>query len=191
MAPPPSVPTSTLKNYFPPDGAGGYRRVIRAGKDGYAEAALEKDGKEVAVLSISDAERMAYVKAKFESATEKLEGSPLLTVGSDLSTILVKDRFRDQGAQQDARCQRAQGDPRHVRPEGARLLIARVSGSDSGFGAPFEEEALRVGYRRHLTLTGADPDSGRAGDCRVRRETGPPPPTRTLSSTRPLDGVTS
>lgn len=87
-------PTSTLKNYFPQDGAGGYTRVIRAGKDGYAEATLEKDGKEVAVLSISDAERMAYVKAKFESATDKVDGAPLLTVGKDLSMVLVKERFQ-------------------------------------------------------------------------------------------------
>ena len=91
---PATGPTSNLKSYFPQDGAGGYKRVIRAGKDGYAEATLEKDGTEVAVLSISDAERMAYVKAKFESATDKLEGYPLLTVGKDLSTILVKDRFQ-------------------------------------------------------------------------------------------------
>jgi hypothetical protein len=90
-----SAPHAALKNFFPPDGAGGYRRVIQStARDGYAEAALEKDGKEVAVLSISDAERMAYTRAKFESATEKLDGYPLLTSGKDLSTILVKDRFQ-------------------------------------------------------------------------------------------------
>jgi hypothetical protein len=87
--------TAMLKDYFPQDGAGGYKRVIHSTtRDGYVEAALEKDGKEVAILSISDAERMAYVKAKFESATEKLQGYPLLTSGKDLSTILVKDRFQ-------------------------------------------------------------------------------------------------
>jgi hypothetical protein len=86
---------TALKDYFPQDGAGGYKRVIHSTtRDGYVEAALEKDGKEVAILSISDAERMAYVKAKFESATEKLQGYPLLTSGKDLSTILVKDRFQ-------------------------------------------------------------------------------------------------
>lgn len=90
-----SAPLAALKNYFPADGAGGYKRVIQStARDGYAEAALEKDGKEVAVLSISDAERMAYVKAKFESATDKLDGYPLLTSGKDLSTILVNGRFQ-------------------------------------------------------------------------------------------------
>lgn len=88
------TPTGPLKNFFPQDGAGGYRRVLRAGREGYAEAALEKDGKEVATLSIADAERMAYAKVKFENAAEKLDGYPLLTVGKDLSTILVKDRFQ-------------------------------------------------------------------------------------------------
>jgi hypothetical protein len=88
------APTGPLKNYFPQDGTGGYKRVHRAAREGYAEAGLEKDGKEVATLSISDAERMTYVKAKFENSTEKLEGFPLMTVGKDLSTILVKDRFQ-------------------------------------------------------------------------------------------------
>ena len=87
------VPTAPLKDYFPLDAAGGFKRVIRANRVGYAEASLEKDGKEVAVLSISDAERLAYVKARFENATDKVDGFPLLTSGKDLSTILVRDRF--------------------------------------------------------------------------------------------------
>lgn len=87
------VPTAPLKDYFPQDGAGGYRRVVRANRVGYAEASLEKDGKEVAILSIADAERLAYAKARFERATEKVDGFPLLTSGKDLSTVLVRDRF--------------------------------------------------------------------------------------------------
>ena len=87
------VPTAPLKEYFPLDGAGGYKRVIRANRVGYVEASLEKDGKEIAILSISDAERLAYVKARFENATEKVDGFPLLSSGQDLSTILVRDRF--------------------------------------------------------------------------------------------------
>ncbi len=103
LTPPPSpdgggvasgVPTAPLKDYFPQDGAGGYKRVLRANRVGYAEAALEKDGKEIAVLSIADAERLAYLKTKFENATERVEGFPLITQGKDLSTILVRDRFQ-------------------------------------------------------------------------------------------------
>lgn len=84
----------TLNKFFPKDGEGGYKRVFTADKEGYAEAKLQKDGKEVAVVSISDAERLAYAKAKFEGATEKLEGFPLMTVGKNQSTVLVKNRFQ-------------------------------------------------------------------------------------------------
>lgn len=87
-------PAGTLNKFFPKDGEGGYKRVFTADKEGYAEAKLQKDGKEVAVVSISDAERLAYAKAKFESATDKLEGFPLMTVGKNQSTVLVKNRFQ-------------------------------------------------------------------------------------------------
>jgi hypothetical protein len=87
------IPTAPLKDYFPQDGAGGFKRVIRANRAGHAEASLEKDGKEVAVLSITDAERLAYARAKFDNATEKLQGFPLLVTGKELSTVLVRDRF--------------------------------------------------------------------------------------------------
>jgi hypothetical protein len=90
----PLSPAGTLNKFFPKDGEGGYKRVFAADKEGYAEAKLQKDGKEVAVLSISDAERLASAKAKFEGATEKLEGFPLMTVGKNQSTVLVKNRYQ-------------------------------------------------------------------------------------------------
>jgi len=90
----PLSPAGTLNKFFPKDGEGGYKRIFAADKEGYAEAKLQKDGKEVAVLSISDAERLAYAKAKFDGATEKLEGYPLMTVGKNQSTVLVKNRYQ-------------------------------------------------------------------------------------------------
>src|SRR6478672_5333753 len=68
----PPIPAGTLNKYFPKDGDGGYKRVFAADKEGYAEAKLQKDGKEVAIVSIADAERLVYAKAKFASATDKL-----------------------------------------------------------------------------------------------------------------------
>lgn len=103
----PLSPAGTLNKFFPKDGEGGYKRVFAADKEGYAEAKLQKDGKEVAVLSISDAERLAYAKAKFDGATEKLEGFPLMTVGKNQSTVLVKGRYQvkvtSQTLEHDAR----------------------------------------------------------------------------------------
>lgn len=89
----PALPTGSFNKFFPKDGDGGYARVFSADKEGYAEAKLQKDGKEVAQLSISDAERTG-AKGKFEGATEKLEGFPMMTVGKNQTTVLVKDRFQ-------------------------------------------------------------------------------------------------
>jgi hypothetical protein len=103
----PLSPAGTLNKFFPKDGEGGYKRIFAADKEGYAEAKLQKDGKEVAVLSISDAERLPAAKSKFDGATEKLEGFPLMTVGKNQSTVLVKNRFQvkvsSQTLEHDAR----------------------------------------------------------------------------------------
>lgn len=90
----PKLPTGALNRFFPKDGEGGYARVFTADKEGYAEAKLQKDGKDVATLSISDADQTPDAKSKFEKSTEKVAGFPAMTVGKNQTTILVKDRFQ-------------------------------------------------------------------------------------------------
>lgn len=90
----PALPTGSFNKFFPKDGDGGYKRIFSADKEGYAEAKLQKDGKEVAQLSVADTERLATAKGKFESATEKLEGYPVMKVGNNQTSVLVKDRFQ-------------------------------------------------------------------------------------------------
>jgi hypothetical protein len=90
----PKLPTGTLNKYFPKDGEGGYSRVFTADKEGYAEAKLQKDGKDVATISIADADQNPDAKSKFASATEKLSGFPVMTVGKNQTSVLVKDRFQ-------------------------------------------------------------------------------------------------
>lgn len=91
----PAIQAGVLPKYFPKDeNLPGYKRVHSADKEGYAEAKLQKDGKEIAILSIADAEKLAYAKAKFDTATDKLDGYPLMTVGNNQTTILVKGRFQ-------------------------------------------------------------------------------------------------
>jgi hypothetical protein len=89
-----TIPAGTFNKFFPKDGEGGFKRVFAADKEGFAEAKLQKDGTEVAVLSISDAEKLVYAKAKFESATDKLDGYPLMTVGNNQTTVLVNGRYQ-------------------------------------------------------------------------------------------------
>src|SRR5882757_7528771 len=47
-------PGGSFNRAFPADGVGGYQRVFTQEKDGFAEAKLQKEGKDVAVLAISD-----------------------------------------------------------------------------------------------------------------------------------------
>ncbi len=86
---------STLNARFPADGTDGYKRVFTQEKDGFAEAKLQKDGKDVATLSISDTNGTPDARAKFDAASEKLEGKyPLVTVGKNQSSVLVGGRWQ-------------------------------------------------------------------------------------------------
>lgn len=89
-----SKPGSAFNKFFPADGVDGHSRVYSAEKPGFAEAKLKKDGKDVAVLSISDTANEADAKGKFASAADKLSGYPLVTVGKNQSAVLVKDRYQ-------------------------------------------------------------------------------------------------
>ena len=87
------VPVGGFKKFFPKE-EGGYTRVMTSEKEGFAEANLLKDGKDVAILTIVDANKLAYAKAKFEGSTEKLGDLPVLKIGGNQSSVLVKDRFQ-------------------------------------------------------------------------------------------------
>ncbi len=65
-------------------------------KEGFAEAALEFEGDEVATMSISDTANNPSARDKFAESTLDLGGYPLAAVGSLGSAILVADRFQVQ-----------------------------------------------------------------------------------------------
>jgi len=87
-------PGSAFNAAFPADGVDGYTRVFTQEKEGFAEAKFQKDGQAPATLAISDAGADETVKAKFATATDKLDGHPLVTVGKNQSAILVADRYQ-------------------------------------------------------------------------------------------------
>jgi hypothetical protein len=89
-----SKPGSAFNKFFPADGTDGMSRVYTAEKAGYAEAKMKKDGKDVATLSVSDTHNDAEAKTKFASASDKVKGYPLVTVGKNQSAVLVKDRYQ-------------------------------------------------------------------------------------------------
>lgn len=90
----PKMEGKKLNAFFPADGTDGYSRTFTQEKDGFVEAKLKKDGQEAATLSISDASGDEAVKSKFASASDKVSGQPLVTVGKNQSAVLVHDKYQ-------------------------------------------------------------------------------------------------
>lgn len=76
-------------NKFFPAAEDGYERVYTQEKKGFAEAKLKKNGKEVAVLSISDTSSTPGAAAKFSNSTQTIAGYPAVKVGNTQTAILV------------------------------------------------------------------------------------------------------
>ncbi|MBG1268297.1 hypothetical protein [Nostoc sp. WHI] len=72
-----------------PSASGGYQRVYTQEKKGFAEAKLKKDGKDVAMLSISDTTSTPDAAAKFSKSTKKIGGYPAVEQGKTQTAILV------------------------------------------------------------------------------------------------------
>ncbi|MBD1846799.1 hypothetical protein H6F89_26005 [Cyanobacteria bacterium FACHB-63] len=79
---------SQFNKYFPKPGTG-YERVYTQEKKGFAEAKLKKDGKDVAMLSISDTSSLPAAAAKYQNSTEKINGFPAMTMGNTQTGVLV------------------------------------------------------------------------------------------------------
>lgn len=83
---------ASLNAFFPKEG-GGLTRTFTQEKTGFVEAALKVDGQDVKV-SISDVRNNPKAASKFGSATTKVAGHPLVTVGSKQSALLVAGRWQ-------------------------------------------------------------------------------------------------
>jgi hypothetical protein len=82
-----------FNRYFPSDGDG-YERVYSQEKQGFAQAKLKKDGKEVAILAISDILNNPSTVDKFKSSSSQIKGYPTVNQGSTSTAILVGDRYQ-------------------------------------------------------------------------------------------------
>jgi hypothetical protein len=88
-----AVAGSKLNKYFP-SGGGGFNRVFAQEKSGFAEAKLNKGGKNVAMLSINDIAGNPSAGAKFQNSTKKIGGYPAVTQGSNITAVLVANRYQ-------------------------------------------------------------------------------------------------
>lgn len=88
-----AVAGGKLNKYFPASGSG-FDRVFAQEKSGFAEAKLNKGGKNVAVLSINDLAANPSAGDKFKSSTKKISGYPAVSQGANITAVLVANRYQ-------------------------------------------------------------------------------------------------
>ncbi len=81
-------------NKFFPKASNGYSSVYTQEKKGFAEAKLKKDGKDVAMLSISDTKSLPSAAAKFQQSTQTISGYPAINIGTTQTAVLVNNRYQ-------------------------------------------------------------------------------------------------
>ncbi|MEG3438047.1 hypothetical protein V0288_13045 [Pannus brasiliensis CCIBt3594] len=88
-----SASGGSFNRFFPPSG-GGYDRVYTQEKKGFAEAKLKKDGKDLAMLAISDIRNNPTAATKFQNSSKKIQGFPAIEQGATATAVLVDDRYQ-------------------------------------------------------------------------------------------------
>ena len=89
-------------NQFFPKTDGEFKLVYSQEKKGFAQAKLKREGKDVAVLSISDTISTPDTKTKFQQSTESIKGYPAAAQGTKGTALLVADRFQVKVLSRDA-----------------------------------------------------------------------------------------
>lgn len=88
-----AIPGSQFNTFFPANG-NGFERVYTQEKDGFAEAKLKKDDKDLAMLAISDTISTPAAAQKFQQSSQRISGYPAVEVGSTQTAVLVANRFQ-------------------------------------------------------------------------------------------------
>jgi hypothetical protein len=88
-------------NKFFPNGVRGYEIVPAQEKKGFAEYKVNQDGKNVAVLSISDTTSVPAAAAKYKTSTFNVGGYPAVDQGTTSTGILVGDRYQIKVSSRD------------------------------------------------------------------------------------------
>ncbi len=70
--------------------------VFKQEKTGFAQASLQENGREMAVLSVSDTRNNPEAVEKFKDAPQSFAGMPMTKVGDQATALLVNDRFQVQ-----------------------------------------------------------------------------------------------
>jgi hypothetical protein len=90
-----AIPGKVFNRFFPKQEED-YKIVFKQEKPGFAQAALEKDGDELAMFSIFDTISNPDARSKYNNATEHVEGFPVVTDETKSLSALVGGRFQVQ-----------------------------------------------------------------------------------------------
>lgn len=83
-----------FNKFFPAANEEGYTRVASQEKEGFAEYKLKKDGKDVAMLAVTDTITNPEATAKFQQSTKQINGYPAIEQGNTATAVLVDNRFQ-------------------------------------------------------------------------------------------------
>jgi len=81
-------------NKFFPKPQEGYERVYTQEKKGFAEAKLNKGGKNLAMLAVSDTKSLPSAAEKFKASTTQIGSYPSVDLGTTQTSVLVGDRYQ-------------------------------------------------------------------------------------------------
>lgn len=81
-------------NKFFPSAGDGYQRVFTQEKKGFAEAKLKQNGKDVAMLAISDTSSTPKTAASYSNSTKQIAGYPAREIGNTQTAVLVNNRYQ-------------------------------------------------------------------------------------------------
>lgn len=88
-----ALPGSSFNRFFPKSGDG-YEVVAAQEKKGFSEYKLKQGGTDRAVLSISDTISLPAARKKYENSSQRIGGFPAASQGSNITGVLVADRFQ-------------------------------------------------------------------------------------------------
>lgn len=90
-----AVDGSVFNRFFPQQ-EGDYDLVFKQEKQGFAQASLQQNGEELAVLSVMDTRSNPAARDKFSNAADAVAGYPLVEAGERTHALLVANRFQVQ-----------------------------------------------------------------------------------------------
>lgn len=82
-----------FNKFFPPEGEG-YTRIYTQEKQGFAEAKLQRDGQELAMLAVTDTANNPSAADRYRNSNQTIAGYPAADIGSTATGVLVGDRLQ-------------------------------------------------------------------------------------------------